>query len=125
MFAQSQPFPEMIELVRGIKTQHDLQIAAVSNESRELTLFRGGQFKLGTIIDFFVSSCFVHYHKPDADMYRIALDIAQVSPKQVVYIDDRPLFVELAQGLGIRSIIHRNYETTRKALESMDLLLNI
>ena len=123
MFAQSQPFPEMIELMRRLKTQHGLQIAAVSNEGRELTVYRVGQFKLSTFIDFFVSSCFVHYRKPDADMYRFALDIAQVRPDQVVYIDDRPMFVEVAQGLGIQGIIHRDYESTQKTLETLGLAL--
>ena len=123
MYAQSQPFPEMIELIRKLKTQHSLQVAAVSNEGRELTTYRVQQFKLGTFIDFFISSCFVHYRKPDADLYHIALDIAQVSPEQVVYIDDRAMFVEVAQGLGIQGIIHRSYETTQKALESFGLSL--
>jgi putative hydrolase of the HAD superfamily len=125
MYAQSQPFPEMIELMRGLKTQHDLKVVAVSNEGRELTVYRVQQFKLGTFIDFFVSSCFVHYRKPDADIYRIALDISQVSPQQVVYIDDRPMFVEVAQSLQIRGILHKDYETTRKALEAMGLSLGI
>jgi putative hydrolase of the HAD superfamily len=123
MFSQSKPFPEMIELVRGLKNQYGLQAAAVSNEGRELTTYRVQQFKLTSIIDFFVSSCFVHYRKPDADMYRIALDIAQVSPEQVVYIDDRPMFVEVAQGLGIKGIIHANHESTREALETLGLSL--
>jgi putative hydrolase of the HAD superfamily len=125
MYAQSQPFPEMIELVRGLKNQYCLQVAAVSNEGRELTIYRVQQFKLGTFIDFFISSCFVHYRKPDADMYRISLDIAQVNPQQVVYIDDRPMFVEVAQDMGISGIIHKGYETTRKALEALNLSLKI
>ncbi len=124
MYAQSRPFPEMIELMRGLKNQYGLRVAAVSNEGRELTVYRVGQFKLGTFIDFFVSSCFVHYRKPDADIYRIALDIAQVSPQQVVYIDDRPMFVEVAQGLGIPGIIHSGYESTQKTLETLGLSLN-
>ena len=125
MYAQSQPFPEMIELMRGLKTQYGLQVAAVSNEGRELTIYRVEQFKLGTFIDFFVSSCFVHYRKPDADMYRIALDIAQVRPEQVAYIDDRAMFVAVAQGLGIRGIVHTSYETTQKTLETLGLSLKI
>ncbi|MGD0574039.1 MAG: HAD family phosphatase [Anaerolineales bacterium] len=125
MYAQSQPFPEMIELMRGLKTQHGLQVAAVNNEGRELSVYRAQQFKLGTFIDFFVSSCFVHYRKPDADMYRIALDIAQASPHQVVYIDDQPMFIEVAQGLEIRGILHQGYETTREALEAMGLSFRI
>src|SRR5689334_3321256 len=36
MYAQSQPFPEMIGLMRALKTQHGLHVAAVSNEGREL-----------------------------------------------------------------------------------------
>jgi putative hydrolase of the HAD superfamily len=125
MYAQSRPFPQMIDLVRNLKTQHGLQIAAVSNEGRELTVYRVQHFKLGDFIDFFVSSCFVHYRKPDADIYRIALDIAQARPEQVLYIDDRPMFVEVAQGLGIRGILHKDYETTWKALEAIGLPLKI
>ena len=121
MYAQSQPFPETIELMHGIKTKHGLQVAAVSNEGRELTVYRVQQFKLGTFIDFFVSSCFVHYRKPDVDIYRIALDIAQVLPEQVVYVDDRPMFVEVAQGLGIHGIVHTGYNSTSKALEQFGL----
>jgi putative hydrolase of the HAD superfamily len=123
MYAQSQPFPEMIELMRGLKAQYGLQVAAVSNEGRELTVYRVKQFKLGTFIDFFISSCFVHYRKPDADLYQIALDIAQVLPEHVVYIDDRPMFVEVAQGLGLKGILHTGYETTQKALSDLGLAL--
>ena len=123
MFAQFQPFPGMIELVSQLKNQYCLQVAAVSNEGRELSVYRVQQFKLGTFIDFFVSSCFVHYRKPDADIYRIALDIAQVSPQQVIYIDDRAMFVEVAQGLGIRGSIHTGHEATRKALEGLGIPL--
>jgi len=121
MYAQSQPFLEMIELMRGLKTQYSLQVAAVSNEGRELTTYRVRQFNLGTFIDFFVSSCFVHYRKPDEDMYRIALNIAQANAEQVVYIDDRAMFVDVAQGLGIRGIIHTSYQSTSKALVEFGL----
>lgn len=124
MYAQSQPYPQMIELMRELKAQYGLRVAAVSNEGRELAVYRVQQFGLGTIFDFFVSSCFVHYRKPDADMYRIALDIAQARPEQVLYIDDRAMFVEVAQELSIRGIIHRRYETTRNALEALGLALS-
>ncbi|HEX2997193.1 MAG TPA: HAD-IA family hydrolase [Anaerolineales bacterium] len=123
LYAQSQPFPEMIGLMSRLKMQHRLRIAAVSNEGRELTTYRVQQFELGAFIDFFVSSYFVHYRKPDADIYRIALDIAQAKPDQVIYIDDRALFVEVAQELGIRGVLHKDYGTTRKAMETMGLSL--
>ncbi|HNQ93558.1 MAG TPA: hypothetical protein PKK96_04890 [Anaerolineales bacterium] len=70
-----------------------------------------------------MSSSFVHFRKPDADIYRMALDIAQASPKQVLYIDDRSLFVEVAEGLGIRGIVHKEYNATQKAMEAFGLSL--
>jgi putative hydrolase of the HAD superfamily len=124
MYAQSAPFLDMIELMRSLKHHFGLQVAAVSNEGRELTVYRVQEFKLGTFIDFFVSSCFVHYRKPDEDIFRIALDIAQVCPEQVAYIDDRAMFVEVARGLGINGIVHTGFATTRTAMESLGLRLS-
>ncbi len=70
-----------------------------------------------------IFSCFVHFRKPDADMFRIALDIAQVAPEQVVYIEDRPMFVEVARNLGIHGIVHTGYETTKQELANWGLSL--
>ncbi len=124
MYDQSQPYPDMIELMRGLKSQYGLRVAAVSNEGRELTMYRVQQFGLRTFVDFFVSSCFVHYRKPDEDIYRIALDISQAQSEQVIYIDDRGLFVEVALELGLTGIVHTGYEATRKSLEGFGLALS-
>jgi putative hydrolase of the HAD superfamily len=123
MLEQSQPFPEMIDLVCRLKSHHRLKVAVVSNEGRELTEYRIRTFGLGKFIDFFVSSCFVHFRKPDTDIYRIALDIAQVAPAQVIYIEDRSMFVEVAATLGIRGIVHRDHATTRQELAEFGLTL--
>lgn len=122
MFAQSQPYPEMIELVQNLKRHYGLKVFAVSNEGRELTTYRREKFNLEKVIDFFVVSSFVHVRKPDADIYRIALDGAQVAPPQVIYIDDRAMFVDVAQSLGIRGIVHKTFEQTREALASYGLV---
>ncbi len=42
--------------------------------------------------------------------------------ERVVYIEDRFMFVEVAQSLGIRGIHHRDYDTTRTALTSLGLV---
>jgi len=121
MFAQSRPFPEMINFIRKLKARYGLKIVVISNEGRELTVHRIQKFNLGEFVDFFVSSCFVHFRKPDADIFRMALDMAQVPQERVVYVDDRAMFVEVAQGLGLRGIVHKNVETTREALAKFGL----
>jgi putative hydrolase of the HAD superfamily len=121
MFAQSKPYPEMIELVRKLKAKYGLKITVVSNEARELNAYRIRKFKLAGFVDSFVSSSFVHVRKPDVDIFRLALDIAQVPARQVIYIENTPMFVQVAEGLGIRSILHTNYQSTRAKLASLGL----
>jgi putative hydrolase of the HAD superfamily len=121
MFAQSKPYPKMIELVRQLKARYGLKIVVVSNEARELNSHRIRKFKLDGFVDFFVSSCFVHLRKPDADIFRVALDTSQVPANQVVYIENLPMFVQIAEGLGIRGICHTDYKSTCAKLASFGL----
>jgi len=121
MFAQSKPYPQMIELARKLKAKYGLKIVVVSNEARELNAYRIRTFKLDTFVDAFVSSCFIHLRKPDADIFRLALDIAQVPIRQIVYIENTPMFVQVAEGLGIRSILHTDYKSTCAKLASLGL----
>lgn len=124
MFGQSKPIPEMIDMIRALKIKYGLKVAAVSNEGREVTVYRIHTFRLTGFVDFFISSCFVRCRKPDADIYRIALDIAQVAPSQVAYVEDREMFVDVAEGLGIHGIIHRDYVSTRASLASLGLVMD-
>jgi len=121
MFARSKPYPKMIELVRKLKARYRLKVAVVSNEARELNSYRIRKFKLDGFVDFFISSCFVHLRKPDADIFRVALDIAQVPANQVVYIENLLMFVQVAEGLGIRGIFHTDYKSTCAKLASFGL----
>lgn len=124
MFEQSKPILDMIDLLGNLKAVHGLKVVAVSNEGRELTQYRIEKFNLRSVIDFFVSSCFVHYRKPDPEIYLLALDCAQARPEEVAYIDDRALFVEVACSLGMHCIHHRGTQTTRAALEALGLSLD-
>jgi putative hydrolase of the HAD superfamily len=106
----------MLALVKRIKKRYGLKVAVVSNEGRELAEHRIRQFKLNDLADFFIVSSFVHFRKPDADIFRIALDTAQVRPQQVIYIEDRAMFVQVAEKLGIRGLRHIDYATTCEKL---------
>lgn len=123
MYAQTTPYPEMIDLVCQLKAKYRLKIAIVNNEGRELNEYRIRKFGIDKFVDFFISSCFVHFRKPDADIFRIALDIALVSPKEVLYVDDRPMFISVADSLGINGLVHSKYETTREKFAGYGLTL--
>lgn len=116
MYAQTTPFPEMIEMIQAIKKKYGLKIAVVNNEGRELNEYRIRQFGLNKFVDFFVSSCFVHFRKPDPDIFRVALDIALVKPQEVLYIEDRLMFVSVAEREGINGLFHEDYISTKEKL---------
>jgi putative hydrolase of the HAD superfamily len=121
MCAQSKPYLEMITLVARLKAKYGLKITVVSNESRELNAYRIQKFKLDDFVDSFISSCFVQFRKPDVEIFRLALDITQAPARQVVYIENTPMFVQIAEGLGIRSILHTDYRSTRAKLTALGL----
>ena len=121
MFAQSKPYAEMIALARNLKAKYGLKIIVVSNESRELNAYRIRQFKLDEFVDAFISSCFVRLRKPDADIFKLALDIGQTPVREIIYIENTAMFVQVAEGLGIRSILHTDYKSTCTKLASFGL----
>ncbi|MGZ5007607.1 MAG: HAD family hydrolase [Methylobacter sp.] len=121
MFGHSQAYPETLELIAQLKKRHGLKIAVLSNEAREINDYRIRKFKLGEFVDFFISSCYVRMRKPDRDMFRLALDIAQVPPEQIVYIENTELFVQVAESIGIRSILHTDYRSTCEQLAELGL----
>ncbi len=123
IFEQSKPYPEMLALVARLKARYKLKVVVVSNEGREINAHRIQRFKLGAVADAFVSSCFVHIRKPDADIFRLALDISQVPARHAVYIENTPMFVRVAEAMGIRSVLHTDWRSTAARLADLGLTL--
>ncbi len=123
MYNESRPYQDMIDLVSAIKQKYNLQSVAVNNEGRELNEYRIRNFGLKGFIDTFASSCFINTRKPDKDIYLTALDLAQVKPDEVIYIDDREVFIQGAARLGIRGIHHISTNSTKQALAAVGLSL--
>jgi putative hydrolase of the HAD superfamily len=121
MFTQSKPFPKMLELVAQLKARHGLKVVVISNESREVNAYRIRTFGLDRLVDAFISSCFVGMRKPDIQVFRLALDLAQTAPARAVFIDNTPMFVQIAERLGMQSVLHVDYESTRTKLTSLGL----
>lgn len=121
MFAQWQAHEDMIQLVRALRGYRGLRVDVISNEGRELAEFRNRKFGVTECIDFFIYPSFVHFRKPDEDIYRVALDVSQTPPELSVYVEDRAMLVDVARGLGMHGIVHTGIESTRKALAELGL----
>ncbi|HEX3663404.1 MAG TPA: HAD family phosphatase [Acidobacteriaceae bacterium] len=91
-------------IVRQLAASEEYVLATVNNESRAMNEFRLKKFGLSQVFSAFFTSCYLSVRKPDLRLYRIALDVLQCDPEDVVFIDDRPENVAAAASLGIHGI---------------------
>ena len=117
MYSQSVELPQMLSWLKSWKRKIDLPVFAISNENEELNNYRIQTFNLHELFDGFFSSCYVGYRKPDQRIFKTALEITQVKPDECIYFDDRPMLVNAAKKLGMNSMLHQNFETTKNILE--------
>jgi len=123
MYSESTALPGAIDFFKELKQRYQLKVIAVNNEGRELNDHRINNFRLHELFDAFVSSCFVQRRKPDADIFRMASDISQTAPVHSLYIDDRSMFVEVAQSLGMNGLQYKGLEEAKVALAGFGLKL--
>jgi putative hydrolase of the HAD superfamily len=119
MFSRSKELPDTLAWLKQWKKDCGFRIISINNEGKELNDYRVKKFKLHEVFDAFVSSCEVNMRKPDPGIFKLAMGIAQALPQQCVYFDDRIMFANAAQKLGIRSYQHTSFESTRKILEEL------
>ncbi|HEY3371399.1 MAG TPA: HAD hydrolase-like protein [Prolixibacteraceae bacterium] len=119
MFGQSSPVEGSIEFFKSLKSKHLLKVIAVNNEARELNDFRIQKYKLDQLFDAFVSSCYVHLTKPDIGILEMACGIAHASPPNILYIDDKLLFVEIAQSMGIQGYHFQALEEAKLFIQAI------
>lgn len=118
MFDRSVELPQFLDWSKSWKKQTDLAVFALSNENEELNDYRIKKFKLHDLFDGFFSSCYLGMRKPDPRIYKTAMEIAQVKPDECIYFDDRPMLVQAAKKLGMHSILHQDFETSKNILEN-------
>jgi putative hydrolase of the HAD superfamily len=119
MFSLSQAKPDSLQFARDLAKAGKYLMSTINNESRELNLYRIDKFGLRDIFTVFVSSCFVGFRKPEAPIYKLALDVVQKSAEECCFIDDRALNLESASQLGIHAIQMQNASQLRLGLQSL------
>jgi putative hydrolase of the HAD superfamily len=121
MNEQTAPFQDHIDFFKMLKEKYELQVIAISNEPRELNEYRIRRFHLKALFDAVISSSFVHFRKPDKDIFRLAIDISQAEVEQSVFIDDRLMFIEVAKSLGLQGIQFTNLKEVKMQLSTLGL----
>ena len=79
-------------------------LGLLNNESRALHEHRMAAFGIGKLVRLQFSSCYLGLRKPEADIYRRALDILGGAAESVLFIDDRAENVAAAQQAGMQAV---------------------
>ena len=119
MLSLSQPRADVLELAQALSRSCKYLMSTINNESRELNAYRIQTFGLRQIFSLFVSSCFVGLRKPEADIYKLALEMTQRPPEECCFIDDRALNLDSASKLGMHVIRMEGYGQLRRELASL------
>jgi putative hydrolase of the HAD superfamily len=97
-------------------------LGALNNEARETNDYRFTQFGLRRFFKVALSSCYVGLRKPQAAMYRRAIDILGVPARRILFIDDRQENVDGATAEGMKSIRFTGETALRSELVDLSVL---
>jgi putative hydrolase of the HAD superfamily len=97
-------------------------VGCLNNEARETNDYRFERYGLRKHFKVAFSSCYVGLRKPDAPIYRRALDILGTPPGRVLFIDDRPENVAGAESVGIKGVRFTGEAALRSELKGLGVM---
>lgn len=97
-------------------------IGALNNEARETNEYRFQKFELRKYFKVAFSSCYVGRRKPDAPIYRRALDMLGSDPARTLFIDDRQENVDGALGVGMKAVRFMGAGALKAEFEKLGVL---
>jgi putative hydrolase of the HAD superfamily len=123
MKAQSVPIPSTgIPVLKDLAASGRYLVGVLNNESRELHEYRMEKYGLKPYLDLQLSSCYLGMRKPNADIYRRAIDIVGRPASRIVFIDDRAGNTDAAQRAGMVAIQFTSEEQLRARLKELEIL---
>jgi putative hydrolase of the HAD superfamily len=97
---------ELLAFFRSLRPHY--KIAILSNASSEVRAWITEAFHLERDVDLIIISSEERYHKPQPEIFRIALDRLGVQPEEALFIDDEARYVAVAQALGMHAVQFRD-----------------
>jgi len=97
-------------------------VGVLNNESRLLHEYRMEKYGLRQHLDVQFSSCYLGMRKPDAEIYRRAVDILGVPASRILFIDDRKGNADAAAAVGMHAIQFLGEAKLRLDLQQLGIL---
>jgi putative hydrolase of the HAD superfamily len=111
--------PDMARLVAAL--HEDYRLAILSNWDDRLEMLLD-HHEITPYFDVILNSHHIGMAKPHEATFRYTLERLEVSPEEVLFIDDRERNTAVAEGLGIRSHVFRDLPALVADLQARGLL---
>ena len=111
----------MEELVKSLTSSYKLYL--ISNTNHLHFEYIKKNFPVLRYFDRHFPSHKVGFRKPDAAIYRYALEKTGLKPEETIYVDDIREFVESAQALGIRGVVFESKSQLEREFKQLGVLV--
>lgn len=113
--------PLSVSWVRQLRSA-GLQLAVLSNMPPEVKNYLVGHLEIFSYFQHLIFSCDLHQVKPEPGIYQHCLDVLQLSPHEILFLDDKPQNVSAATEFGIHGLVVDSIEhTIVRVREQFDL----
>ncbi|MBN1696659.1 MAG: HAD family phosphatase [Spirochaetales bacterium] len=106
---------DMIALINALKKK-GFTLAILSNMPANMLSFINRKFKWLDCFDYRIFSCEEKMSKPRRQVFITALNKLNEKPEHILFIDDSPVNIEVAEGLGLHTIHYRHIDELKKEL---------
>jgi putative hydrolase of the HAD superfamily len=113
-------FPKMSSILKQLRENHHLAVLSNTNELHFPRLIE--EFNIAEHFDTIFVSHHMKMAKPDPKAFEHVLDVLEVSPDKVLFLDDNASNIKAAEGLGISSDLVCGEEEVIAALRAHNLL---
>lgn len=121
--AQSKPLEDgALGVLKELAASDKCTLGVLNNEARATNEYRFDTFGLRDYLQVAFSSCYLGMRKPEAAIYRRALDILGKPPERVLFIDDRAENAAGAAAAGMKTIRFAGAAQLRSELTDLGIL---
>lgn len=102
----------------ALQVEGELAVGAISNTNAVHVAWLDAHAPELNEFELVIMSNEVGLCKPDPEIYEMAMEILDVSPAQILYVDDLAENVETARQLGTSAILHCDWIKTRALVDA-------
>ena len=103
--------PLSVSWVRQLRSA-GLQLAVLSNMPPEVKDYLVEHLEVFSYFQHLIFSCDIRQVKPEPGIYQHCLDVLQLSPHEVLFLDDKQQNVDAATDFGIHALVVDSIENT-------------